>query len=69
MTTTLSQNLLTTTKMNNTHPGESLEGIQEKAIPKDFLKLKEISEKLNLSTRRPSVIQWKQVKSHFLKHF
>ena len=30
-------------------------------ITKDLLKLKEISEKLNLSTRRASVTQWKQV--------
>lgn len=27
----------------------------------DFDKLKELSEKLRLTTRRPSVVQWKQV--------
>ena len=51
----------------------SLMGIQNSAksdsltmgepLPQDLLKIKEISEKLNLSTRRPSVIQWKQVRS------
>ena len=34
---------------------------KEEASSEDLQKVKEISQMLKLSTRRPSVIQWKQV--------
>ena len=59
MTTLLPRKLTQKTSISQ---GKSPDGVQS-AAPKDLLKLKEISEKLNLSTRRPSVIQWKKVEN------
>lgn len=38
-----------------------LDFTKEEASSEDLQKVKEISQMLKLSTRRPSVIQWKQV--------
>ena len=70
MTTTLPQKLSSMTSLPCSRPGEAPDVVHSsQAVPKDLLKLKEVSEKLNLSTRRPSVVQWKQVSLAKLKFF